>query len=310
MTDNMHFDVIIVGGSYSGLAAGMALGRALRKVLIVDSGKPCNRQTPHSHNFITHDGKTPAEIADLARQQVKKYDTVKFINGTATHGARTAKGFEIRMASGETFSAKKLIFATGIKDIMPDLEGFAECWGISVLHCPYCHGYEVRSKKTAILGNGEYGFEFSALISNWTDNLTLLTNGTSTLTAEQRAKLDKHNIKVIETAIDKLEHRNGSLEQVRFKDGTTFAVEAVYARCAFEQHCSIPQALGCELSEDGFVKIDAFHKTTVEGVFACGDNTTRMRTVANAVAMGTTTGAIVNREIVLENFERRATEKN
>jgi thioredoxin reductase len=119
---------------------------------------------------------------------------------------------------------------------------------------------------------------------------------------EQRTRLDKHNIKVIERTIEKLEHRSGQLERVRFKDGTTFTVEAVYARCAFEQHCAIPQALGCELSDDGYVKIDAFQKTTVEGIFACGDNTIRMRTVANAVGTGTTTGAIVNKEIVFENF--------
>lgn len=302
MIDNTHVDVIVVGGSYSGLAAGMALGRALRKVLIIDSGKPCNRQTPHSHNFLTHDGKAPAEIAVLARQQVEKYDTVKLISDVAIHGVKTEKGFEIKAASGQTFFAKKLVFATGVRDIMPALDGFAECWGISVLHCPYCHGYEVRNKNTAILGNGEYAFEFGTLISNWTDNLTILTNGPSTLTVEQRARLDKHNIVVIETAIEKLEHRSGYVERVRFKDGTAFSVEAVYARCAFEQHCTIPQALGCELSDDGYIKIDAFQKTTVEGIFACGDNTTRMRTVANAVGTGTTTGAIVNKEIVFENF--------
>ena len=152
ISDMEPLDVIIVGGSYSGLAAGMALGRALRQVLIIDSGKPCNRQTPYSHNFITQDGKTPEEIATLARQQVEKYDTVTFFNGLATNGAKTENGFEIQTASGETFSAKKLIFATGIKDIMPDIEGYAECWGISVLHCPYCHGYEVRNVKNRHFG--------------------------------------------------------------------------------------------------------------------------------------------------------------
>src|SRR5688500_15240100 len=163
MTDKTKFDVIIVGGSYSGLAAGMALGRALKQVLIIDSGQPCNRQTPHSHNFITQDGKTPKEIATLARQQVKMYHTVKLFEGLATNGAKTENGFEIQTASGETFNAKKLIFATGVRDLMPDMKGYAECWGISVLHCPYCHGYEVRNEKTGILGNGDYGFEFSGL---------------------------------------------------------------------------------------------------------------------------------------------------
>ncbi len=116
MASNRFFDVIIVGGSYSGLASGMALGRALKQVLIIDNGKPCNRQTPHSHNFITHDGKTPKAIATLARQQVEMYDTVSFFEGLATNGIKTEKGFEIQTATGETFEAKKLIFATGIKE--------------------------------------------------------------------------------------------------------------------------------------------------------------------------------------------------
>jgi thioredoxin reductase len=109
MKDNKHFDVIIIGGSYSGLAAGMALGRALRHVLIIDSGKPCNEQTPYSHNFITQDGNTPATIATQAKQQVKKYDSVEFIHYLATAGTKTENGFEIQTASGKTFSAKKLI---------------------------------------------------------------------------------------------------------------------------------------------------------------------------------------------------------
>ncbi len=302
MKDYKHFDIIIIGGSYSGLAAGMALGRALRKVLIIDSGKPCNKQTPHSHNFITQDGKTPKEIALLAKQQVQTYNTVKFFNGLATKGAKTEKGFEISTSSSETFTAKKLIFATGIKDIMPDIAGYAECWGISVIHCPYCHGYEVRNARTGILGNGEYGFEFSVLISNWTKDLTLFTNGTCTLTAEQTAKIKSHRIQIVETEIERLEHIDGHLQKIIFKDGTTSSIKALYARSPFEQHCAIPETLGCELTEEGYIKTDAFQATTVRGIFACGDNTTRMRSVANAVAMGTAAGAMANKEIVFEEF--------
>ena len=301
MAEN-NFDVIIVGGSYSGLAAGMALGRALRKVLIIDSGKPCNRQTPHSHNFLTHDGKTPSEIAKLARQQVEIYNTVGFFQGLAVNGTQTDSGFEITLASGENFAAKKLIFATGIKDIMPDIEGFAESWGISVLHCPYCHGYEVRNEKTVILGNGEYGFEFSKLISNWTKDLTLFTNGPSTLTDEQTIKLEKHHIKIVEELVEKFEHQNGHLQNIIMKNGTTYPVKAVYTRPPFEQHCSIPVLSGCELTDEGYIKTDAFQQTTARGIFACGDNATRMRTVANAVALGTVAGIAANKELIEENF--------
>jgi thioredoxin reductase len=305
MSDNKHFDVIIIGGSYSGLAAAMALGRALRKVLIIDSEKPCNRQTPYSHNFLTQDGKTPKETAILAKQQVSMYDSVEFFNSLATKAGKIENGFEVQTSSGDIFTASKLIFATGIKDEMPNIKGFSECWGISVLHCPYCHGYEVRNETTGILGNGEYGFEFSKLISNWTKKLTLFTNGKSTLISEQAEKLERHHIKTIEKEIEELEHINGQLQNIIFKDGSKDNFDAIYTRLPFEQHCKIPEQLGCELTEDGYVKIDATHETTIKSIFACGDNVNRMRTVANAVAMGTTTGMMVNKELIEEKFTNK-----
>ena len=150
MKQEKQYDIIIVGGSYSGLAAGMALGRALRRVLIIDGGAPCNQQTPHSHNFLTNDGKTPKEIAGLARQQVLQYDTVEWLDAFVIAANKTDTGFELQVQTGEVFTAKKLVFATGIKDIHPEIPGFSACWGISVIHCPYCHGYEVRHQKTGI----------------------------------------------------------------------------------------------------------------------------------------------------------------
>jgi thioredoxin reductase len=302
MKVNKQFDVIIVGGSYSGLAAGMALGRALKNVLIIDSGKPCNAQTPHSHNFLTQDGKTPTEIATLGKQQVQMYDSVAFFNGLVTNGKKTENGFEIEIESGEIFSAEKLIFATGIKDAMPAIDGFIDCWGISVLHCPYCHGYEVRNEKTGILGNGDHGYELSILISNWTNDLVLFTNGKSTLTVEQTEKLKTHRIEIVEKEVGRLEHSNGHLQNIIFKDGTKAEVKAIYSRNSFEQHCSIPEMLGCELTDEGYIKVDPFQETTVHGIFACGDNVTRIRTVANAVAMGTSAGMTASKKMILEQF--------
>ena len=302
MKQPTNFDVIIIGGSYAGLATAMALGRALRNVLVIDGGNPCNKQTPHSHNFLTNDGKTPKEIASLAKQQVRNYGTVSFLDGLASAGIQTKAGFEVNTQAGEFFTGRKLIFATGIKDIMASIPGFAESWGISVLHCPYCHGYEVRHQKTGIIANGDAGFEISSLISNWTKDLTLYTNGKSSLSEQQRTKLEKHQINIVESEIDSLENKHGYIQNVVFKDGKTTQVKAIYARLPFVQHSSIPQELGCELTQEGYIKIDAAHRTTVKGVYACGDNTTRMRTVANAVSMGTTTGLMVNKELIEEDF--------
>jgi thioredoxin reductase len=295
------FDVIIIGGSYSGLAAAMALGRALKNVLIIDSGKPCNRFTPHSHNFITHDGRVPSEIATMARQQVQMYSTVEFFNGLALSAEKKGDFFHVSSEAG-VFTASKLIFATGIRDLMPDIKGFEECWGKSVIHCPYCHGYEVKNERTGILGNGEYAFEFASLISNWTKDLSVFTNGKSTLTEEQTHRLKSHNIKIIQEAIERIEHKDGSLERIIFTNGNSSPLKALYAKPLFIQHCSIAETLGCEMNVDGYITTDTSQRTTVTGVYACGDNTTRMRTVANAVSMGTTAGMMLNKEMVLETF--------
>lgn len=302
MIRNEHFEVIIIGGSFAGLATAMALGRALREVMVIDSENPCNKQTPHSHNFLTQDGKPPKEIKTLAMQQLAKYDTIKFYNSLVTAARKTENRFEVATSSGKIFTAAKLVFATGITDIQPDIAGFSECWGISVLHCPYCHGYEVKNETTGVLGNGEYGFEFSKLISNWTKDLTLFTNGKSHLTTEQINVINKHHIEIIEKEISAAEHRNGYVQNIVFKDGTKKEVKAIYTRLPFKQHCSIPEQLGCELTEEGYIKIDHSNKTNIKGIFACGDNTTRMRTVANAVSMGTTTGMLLNKELVEEHF--------
>lgn len=302
MTGTNNFDVIIVGGSYSGLAAAMALGRAMKTVLIIDDAKPCNRQTPHSHNFLTNDGKTPAAIAALAKQQVSNYDTVTFFSGTAINGYKTANGFQIETATGESFSAKKLIFATGIKDLLPAIDGLAECWGISVIHCPYCHGYEVRDEKTGILGNGDIAFDFTKLIYNWTKDLTLFTNGVAALTDEQKVKFQQHRVSIIEKEIERFEHTDGYLHTILFKDGSTSSIKAIYAPVPFEQHCKIPGTMGCELTAEGYIKIDEAMETSVKDVYAIGDNAAKMRTVANAVAMGTTAGMLISKKMILELF--------
>lgn len=299
---NKNFDVIVIGGSYAGLSAAMALGRSLRNVLIIDHGKPCNRQTPYSHNFVTHDGKTPSEIARLAKEDVKKYDTVRFYNETVIKTAKTVGGFVVKTSSGKEFQAKKLILASGVKDIMPDIPGFAECWGISVLHCPYCHGYEVRNEVTGILSNGDMAYEFSKLIFNMTKKLTILTNGKATFTDEQTEKMNHNKITINEDEIDKIDHENGSIRKIVFKNGKEIPLQALYAKIPFEQNINVSADLGCELTEQGFIKVDVMQKTNVPGVFACGDNVTMMRSVANAVAQGNFAGAVVNKELSDEEF--------
>jgi thioredoxin reductase len=300
--NNPHFDVIIIGGSYAGLSAAMALGRSLRRVLIIDSGRPCNQQTPHSHNFLTQDGRKPAEITAEAKAQVLRYDTVTFHQGLAVEATRIQSGFEIRTQPGEVFTGRKLLFATGVADQMLPVKGFAECWGISVLHCPYCHGYEVKNQNIGLIGNGDLGFELCRLLSNWSSQLMLFTNGKSTLSDGQTEKLRAHRIEIVEGEIVALQHSQGFIRNIAFADGSQIPVSAVFARVSFRQHCDIPQRLGCELTESGHLKVNEFQKTNLPGVFAAGDNTTMFRTVSMATAAGTIAGASINKELIDESF--------
>ncbi len=301
MKENL-FDVIIIGGSYAGLSAAMSLGRSTRRTMVIDSGAPCNRQTPHSHNFLTRDGSTPAEIAAAARKQVEAYPTVKFLNDLAIEGRKTDAGFEISTASGRILEGKKLILATGIKDIMPDIEGFRECWGISVIHCPYCHGYEFRGRKTAVMTNGARAMHLASLVRNLTRDLTILTSGAPDFSSEDLEKLTRNNIRVIPDQVAEILHHNGHVRQLVFGDGARTGFDAVYAGLPFRHHTDIHTSLGCALNEQGYIRVDHMHKTTVPGVFACGDTTSPLRSVANAVATGNFAGAVANSELAQEEF--------
>jgi thioredoxin reductase len=297
-----EFDVLIIGGSYAGLSAALALGRARRHTLLLDTGRPCNRQTPHSHNFLTHDGATPAALRAQAQAEVLRYPTIELRADEARRATPTAGGFLVETAAGTTLKARKLVLATGITDLLPPLPGFAECWGISVLHCPYCHGYEVADQPLGVFGNGDVGFEFARLIHHWSRQLTLFTNGPSTLTERQQAVLAPHAVAVVEAPITGLLHEQGQLQAVQLADGPAHPLAAVFARVPFQLPGTLAQQLGCTLTETGYVQVDDFQRTSVPGVYAAGDNTTPMRALAAAVAAGSKAAAVLNKELIDEQF--------
>lgn len=301
-TGNHSYEVIIIGGSYAGLSAAMALGRSLRKVLIIDHETPCNKPTPHSHNFLTQDGKAPVVIANLAKEQVLAYNTVDIKTDLAINCTFGDNGFKVETKSGNIFHSKKILLATGIKDILPNIDGFAECWGKSVIHCPYCHGFEYRHKKTGILADGDAAMHHAQLVKNLTDKLSIFSNGRTNLTSEQLDLLIRNDVAVIETPIKKIKHQDGYIEHLIIEDGTMIELDALYARLPFEQHSDIPAKLGCKLDDHGFISVNKLQETSVEGVFAAGDNSSGMRSVANAVSTGNLAGAMINKKLCDESF--------
>lgn len=296
------FDIIIVGGSYAGLSAAMALGRSRRNVLIVDAGDPCNKTTPHSHNFLTQDGTPPKEIAEKGIDQVLKYPTVQIVSNTVSH-IKTVKnsGFEVHFGA-DKIKCRRIILATGIKDILPAIPGFSDCWGKTIIHCPYCHGYEFSDQKTGILVEGEIALEMVKLINHWTHDLTLFTNGSRGLSKENREVILKKGVRIVDDPIQEVVHRKGILRELVFEGNQRESLEALYARVPFEQKSSLVKGLGCEVTETGHVKVDMFGKTTVEGIYAIGDCAHPMRSVATAVYTGNIAGAMLNKELIEEDF--------
>jgi thioredoxin reductase len=171
-----------------------------------------------------------------------------------------------------------------------------------VVHCPYCHGYELRKQQTGIIANGERAFHLASLVNNLTDEITFLTNGKADFTEEQGVKFEKHHLQIIEAEINEIEQENGQVRSVIFSNGSRKSFQALYLAAPFVQHSDIPADLGCELTEQGYIKVNGMQKTTIEGVFACGDNSSMMRSVANAAATGNLTGAMVNKELTDESF--------
>lgn len=303
MPDQQYtYDVIIVGGSYAGLSAAMSLGRSVRKTLVIDSGLPCNRFTPASHNFLTHDGQSPSQIAALARAQVEAYDTVSFLHGSAVSGTREDNGFCIEVDNGSRYYAGQLIFSTGIVDQLPGIPGFRECWGKSVIHCPYCHGYEYRGQKTGIWADGDQAFHLAPLISNLTSDLFVFMGGKNPLNIEQLEKFQQHQVRVITSEISVITHEDGQVRSVQLMDGSEVALDVLYAGIPFVQSCEIPANLGCEFTDTGHIMVDNMQKTTVPEIYACGDCTTPIRSVASAVAAGNFAGAIANMELSKAKF--------
>ena len=280
----------------------MTLGRSRRKVLVIDSGRPCNTWSPQAHNVITLDGKIPPDILRTAKEEVLRYDTVSFVQGTATAVERTEDGFDILTDVGDRYKGRLLLFATGVSDRLPDTPGLEACWGVSLLHCPYCHGYEVRDRPIGILGSGEYGFEFARLLYQWSKNITVFTNGEHLFTTEQFRALSRKGIRIMGKKIERVQHKRGQIEAIHFDDTTHTAVSALFTKPLSVQHCSLPAALDCETDAAGLLKLDMFGRTTQPGVYAAGDNSNPFRSISAAMAAGTKAAAVMNRDLVTLTF--------
>jgi thioredoxin reductase len=295
-------DVVIVGGGAAGLSAGLVLGRFRRKVLICDSGQPRNARATGVHNFLSRDGIHPQELLQIARDQLKPYDSVEFRSQEIAEIIRNEGYFDVVFADGSRDSAKKILLATGVKDQLPPIEGLEALWGTGVFHCPYCHGWEVRDKAIAVLANGDAAVHLSKLLFSLSTDIVICTNGESEISDADAQRLAELGIGLYTSAILKLEWHGDTLEGITFADGRYLARDAIFLHSAQSQHSGLPAQLGCAFTENGLVQVDILGKTSVEGVYAAGDLTSRMQQVVTAAATGASAAAGINTELAHEAF--------
>ncbi|MEO8609277.1 MAG: NAD(P)/FAD-dependent oxidoreductase [Chloroflexota bacterium] len=299
-------DVVIIGGGPAGLSAGLILGRFRRSVMICDSERPRNAKSTGVHGFLSRDGIPPQELRQIAREQLTPYSTVQFRTQEVVDITRLDGHFNVHFQDGTSALTKKILFATGVKDMLPPIEGLDALFGTSVFHCPYCHGWEVRDKAIAILANGEDAIHYASLLHSLSSDILICTNGTSEISDGDRRQFKRLGISIIETPILRLKQQDTMLEGLVFTDGSSIQRDVIFLRPGQEQHSSLPAQLGCTITEHGYVAVDGQGKTSVEGIYAAGDLTSGKQQVVYAASNGAMAASMMNYELAHETFTNTA----
>ncbi len=266
------YDCIIIGGGPAGLNAALVLGRARRSVALIDSNKPRNAVTHASHGFITRDGVSPSEFRSVAAEELSSYPSIDQLQAEVVTIEKTELGFVVEESLGHYYQAKKLVLATGVNEIFPEIEGFYSFYGKSLFVCPYCDGWEHRDQPLVIVSESSHVFHYVKMIYNWSKDLVVCTNGHALLNDEETEKLVSKGIKIMEQPLASFEGVNGQLEKVRFEDGTEIERSGGFVMSKkLIPNLQLVENLGCNTEESGTLKTDEFGRTSVKGLYAAGD---------------------------------------
>jgi len=296
------YDVVIVGGGPGGLAGALALGRARKRVLLCDAGPRRNAAATHLHNFVTRDGTPPDEFRAIGRDQLARYPnvTVRDVGVEAIAGSRGA--FRVGLTGGASVDARRVLLCTGMVDELLTIDGFRELWGHAIFQCPYCHGWEARDQPWGYLvlpATAAHLVPFAIQARSWTRDVTVYTNGAA-IAHDARAPLEAAGIRIATPPISRLVGQGGRLEAVALGDGTTLACRALFAHPP-QRQVEVVRQLGVALDDDGYVKTDPVtRETSVRGIYAAGDLTSRMQGAIIAAATSGQAAAMINVELSLE----------
>ena len=292
-------DVVVVGGGAAGLNAALVLSRARRTVAVVDAGGPRNPPAAHLHGFLSRDGMPPRDLLAAGRSEVSGYGGT-LIDDTVVG---VEPGFQVRLADGSPLRARRVLVATGLRDELPEVPGVRERWGRDLLHCPYCHGYEVRDQPLGVLGGSPEAVQHALLIRQWSPNVIVFPH-TDALGPEQQERLTARGISITEGAVARLVVANDRLDGVELTGGTVIARTAVFVRPRFVPNSGLLTALGCAVDANGWVVQDPVGRTSVAGVWVAGNAADPRAQVISAAGQGSAAAIALNADLVDEDVER------
>ncbi|OUZ07584.1 hypothetical protein BHE97_16475 [Aeromicrobium sp. PE09-221] len=310
MHRSISYDVAIIGGGPAGLGAATALGRSRRSVLVIDSGEPRNAPAEHAHNVFTREGTPPRELLVLGRHDTDPYD-VTHLDDRVTGAQHQEEGLSVTVASGREITARRLILATGVIDELPDVPGLADHWGTQVLHCPYCHGWEVRDRRIVVLATTPMAGHQAFLFGHLARDLTVVGPAVDEIEEESRRQLESLGYQLISTSVDHIESEEGRLVGVALTDGSTLPADAVTVAPRSVARAELFLDLGGELEEHPMggliIPSDPLTgRTPVDRVWAAGNVRDIAAIVGQSHADGVRIGAVVNADLVMEDAVRAA----
>ena len=294
-------DVLIIGGSFAGLAAALQLGRARRKVTVLDTGLPRNRFAAHSHGLLGHDHKSPLDILATARQQLARYQTVKLVDARADAISGAMDDFSVLTNDGESRKARRILLSYGVADQMPAIPGFAQSWGKSIVPCPYCDGFEVAGQHWGLVWSSPHSQHAVSLFHDWTDHLTVFADGHD-ISPEIRTDLLRRNVEVVDGKLVEIAHQNGQIGTVNLDTGRNVAVDVLFAHPRNTPSASLHESLGLETIEGPMgqvLKVDDRRETSMPGIYAAGDLANPMASVTLATSNGAMAGIFAQQSMLV-----------
>lgn len=303
-----RFDVGIIGGGAAGLSGAVTLGRARRSVVVIDAGRPRNAPAAGVHAFLTRDGMAPADLVAAGRQEARRYGA-HLVDGSVVSARPVEGGFVLDLAGGASVTVRRVLITSGLVDELPDVPGVRELWGSDVVHCPYCHGWEIRDRAIGVLGSGPKSVHQAVLFSQWSGDVVLFVHTAPPIEDEQRAHLAARNVEVVEEKVDSLVVEGGRLSGVRLVNGEVVARAAVAVSPRFEARAGVATDLGVEVVEHAMgigshIAVDPTGRTSVWGVWAAGNVSDLMAQVVTAASQGTIAAGAINYDLLLEDIAR------